>query len=75
MKKVSAHACRWLARFALLTAAGVMLASCDTPVGVSPALKGTYQENARVTNPTGGGPQVVRWGEPENGFLVPGGNH
>jgi len=75
MKNVLAHACPLLARFALLTAAGVMLASCGTPVGVSPALKGTYQENARVTNPTGGGPQVVRWGEPENGFLVPGGNH
>jgi len=74
MENVSARASRWLARFALLTATGVMQASCDTPVGVSPALKGTYQENARVTNPTGGGPQVVRWGEPENGFLVPGGH-
>jgi hypothetical protein len=66
MKKVSSRVCRWLASFALLTAAAGTLASCDTPVGVSPALKGTYRENALVTNPDGGGPQVVRWGAPEN---------
>jgi len=58
-------ACRWLAVCALLTAAGGMLASCDTPVGVSPALKGTYWEHAIVTNPYGGGPMEVRWGPPE----------
>ncbi len=75
MKRVSSRVCRRLAWLAWLTAAGGMLASCDTPVGVAPALQGTYQENARVTNPNGGGPQVVRWGSPENGFLVPGGTH
>jgi len=57
--------CRWLPLCALLTAAGGMLASCDTPVGVSPALKGTYWEHAIVTNPYGGGPMEVRWGPPE----------
>jgi hypothetical protein len=66
MKKVSSRVCRWLARIALLTAAGAALASCDTPVGVSSALQGTYRENALVTNPNGGGPQVVLWGAPEN---------
>jgi hypothetical protein len=65
--------CRWLAWFALLTVTGGMLASCDTPVGVSPALQGTYREHALVTNPYGGGPQVVRWGPPENQPLIPGG--
>lgn len=43
-----------------------LLASCNTPVGVSPALNGSYLENALVTNPNGGGPQVVRWGPPWN---------
>ncbi len=73
MKEVCSHACRWLPWFALLTAAGGMLASCDTPVGVSPALKGTYWQNALVTNPDGGGPQVVRWGPPQPIIPVPGG--
>jgi len=58
--------CRWLACFAALTAAGGVLASCGTPVGVSPALQGTYWERALVTNPSGTGPQVVRWGPPQN---------
>jgi hypothetical protein len=49
-----------------LVATSAFLASCDTPVGVSPALYGTYRENSLVTNPNGGGPQVVRWGPPEN---------
>jgi hypothetical protein len=48
----------------LLSAA--LLASCNTPVGISPALKGSYLENALVTNPNGRGPQVVRWGPPWN---------
>ena len=73
MKKGSSRVCRWLAWLAWLTAAGGMLASCDTPVGVSPALQGTYRENALVTNPDGGGPQVVRWGAPEN--FVDGAEH
>jgi len=64
--KVSSRVCRWLAWFASLTAAGGMLASCGTPVGVSPALQGTYWEHALVTNPDGAGPEVVRWGPPQN---------
>ena len=60
--------CRWLALCALLTAAGGMLASCDTPIGVSPALQGTYRATSLVTNPDGDGPQVVRWGPPGGGF-------
>jgi len=55
--------CRWLALCALL-----MAASCDTPIGVSPALQGTYLQHALVTNPDGSGPQVVRWGPPGGGF-------
>ncbi len=66
MKKVSPPVCRWLAWLAWMTAAGGMLASCDTSAGVSPALHGTYWEHALVTNPDGGGPQVVRWGPPQN---------
>jgi len=57
--------CRWLALCALWTAAGGMLSSCDTPVGVSPALQGTSRATSLVTNPDGGGPQVVRWGPPK----------
>lgn len=64
--KVCTHIYRWLRWFALLTAAAGSLASCDTPVGVAPALRGTYWEHALVTNPDGGGPQVVRWGPPQN---------
>ena len=56
---------RSLALCASLTAAGGMLASCDTPIGVSPALQGTYRATSIVTNPDGDGPQVVRWGPPE----------
>jgi len=56
---------RWSALCALLTAAAGMLASCDTPVGVSPALQGTYRANSLVTNPDNEGPHVVRWGPPE----------
>ncbi len=66
MKRVRSRVCRWLLWFALLTAAGGMLTSCDTPVGVSPALRGTYWQNAVVTNPYGGGSQVVLWGPPQN---------
>jgi len=74
MSDVSAHTVWRLARFALLIVAGVTLASCDTPVGVSPALKGTYWEHAIVTNPYGGGPMEVRWGPPEPS-RVPDGNY
>jgi hypothetical protein len=75
MNRVSSRVCHLLAWLTWLAAAGGVLASCDTPVGVAPDLKGTYQENALVTNPHGDGPQVVRWGAPENAFLVPGGTH
>ena len=51
---------------ATLLAAGASLAACDAPVGVSPDLQGTYWQKALVTNPNGGGPQVVRWGPPPN---------
>ena len=71
MKKISSHGCRTLALVALLTAVGGVLASCGTPIGVSPALQGTYRENSLVTNPDGNGPQVVRWGPPEN-YAPPG---
>jgi hypothetical protein len=47
-----------------------MLASCDTPVGESPARKGAYWQNALVTNPVGGGPHVVRWGPPQPYYRV-----
>jgi hypothetical protein len=66
MKKVRSRVCRRLPRFALLTAVGGTLAACDIPIGVSAAQHGTYWEHALVTNPAGGGPQVVRWGPPQN---------
>jgi hypothetical protein len=71
VKKISSRERRLLALVALFTAAGGMLASCNAPVGVSPALRGTYRENSLVTNPDGNGPQVVRWGPPEN-YAPPG---
>jgi hypothetical protein len=55
-----------VAWIALLTAAGGTLASCGAPIGISPALQGTYRENALVTNPDSDGPHVVLWGGPEN---------
>jgi hypothetical protein len=66
MAKVCSRVCRWLRCFALLAVGAGSLASCDTPVGVAPRLQGTYWEHALVTNPDGGGPQVVRWGPPQN---------
>jgi len=57
---------RDVARAAALLIAGAMLVSCDAPVGRAPDLQGTYWDNALVTNPNGGGPQVVRWGPPQN---------
>jgi len=66
VKKISSHERCSLALVGLLTAVGGMVASCDTPIGVSPALQGTYRANSLVTNPDGDGPQVVRWGPPEN---------
>ncbi|HUB16043.1 MAG TPA: hypothetical protein VMB34_29120 [Acetobacteraceae bacterium] len=57
---------RHVRRVAILLAAGALLAACDTPIGKAPNLQGGYWENALVTNPNGGGPQVVRWGPPQN---------
>ena len=59
---------RCVGRVAVLLAVGALLAACDnnTPVGESPALKGTYLEHAIVTNPNGGGPMVERYGPPLN---------
>ena len=56
---------RALRRLALMVAASAWFAACNTPVGVSPALRGTYWEKALVTNPNGGGPMVVIWGPPD----------
>jgi len=39
-------------------------AACNAPVDVAPNFRGTYWEHALVTNPNGGGPQVVIWGPP-----------
>jgi hypothetical protein len=66
MKKVSFRVCRWLPWLVLLTTVGGTLASCNTPIGVSQALQGTYWQNAIVTHPEGDGPEVVLWGPPEN---------
>jgi hypothetical protein len=55
--------CRRLGCVLAVTAA---LAACDTPEGTVPAWRGTYLEHAVVTNPNGGGPQVIRWGPPAN---------
>lgn len=77
-KQVSPDMGRWLARFALLAAAGATLASCDTPVGRAPNLQGTYWQNAQVTHPNDDGPQVVRWGPAQNyepGAGTGGGGH
>jgi len=66
MKTVCSRAGRWLTWLAILTIGGGMLTSCDTPVGRAPDLQGSYWQNAVVTNPNGGGPQIVRWGPPQN---------
>ncbi len=62
---------RVLPRLAFLLAVGALLVACNTPVGVAPNLRGTYWEHALVTNPHGGGPQVVVWGPPDPFFPLP----
>lgn len=57
---------RAFGRLAFLVTVTGVLASCNPPVGVAPNLRGTYWQNSLVTNPNGGGPQVVRWGPPDN---------
>jgi hypothetical protein len=57
---------RALRRLALPLAVMAMLAACsDAPIGVAPNFHGTLWEHALMTNPNGGGPQVVRWGPPD----------
>jgi hypothetical protein len=53
-------------RLALPLAVSAWLAACNTPIGVAPNYRGTYLEHALVTNPNGGGPQIIIWGPPEN---------
>lgn len=70
MSIATKHVCsgvrRRLPRFAFLAVGGVMLASCDAPVGQALNLQGDYWQNAEVTHPNNDGPQVVRWGPPQN---------
>lgn len=65
-KRKSAAGKRGFCAAACVLAGTLMLASCNTPVGIAPNLRGTYLEHALVTNPNGGGPQVVRFGPPSN---------
>ena len=57
---------RSLRRLLLPLALMAALVGCNEKVGVAPNLQGTYWEHALVTNPNGGGPQVVIWGPPDN---------
>jgi len=41
---------------------GISLAACSTPTG--PAISATGSR-VIITNPAGGGPQVLRWGPPD----------
>jgi hypothetical protein len=51
---------------AALFAAGLVAGCSASPVGQSAYLQGHYEQNALVTNPGGGGPQVQQWGPPAN---------
>jgi hypothetical protein len=57
---------RAFGRLGFLLAVTAGLTSCNPPVGMAPNLRGTYWQNSVVTNPNGDGPQVVRWGPPDN---------
>jgi hypothetical protein len=61
-------AVRPLRRLAFLLAVSAWLAACGTPVGVSPNFRNSYWDHALVTNPSGGGPQIERWGPPDPSF-------
>jgi hypothetical protein len=52
-------------RLGLLLAAGAWLAACGAPVGPSSIQQGTYLGQALVTNPNGGGPQIIMRAPPE----------
>jgi hypothetical protein len=56
------YACR---RLALLLAVSALLAACNAPIGPAPTHQGTYLGQAFVTNPNGGGPQIIMRGPPE----------
>jgi hypothetical protein len=60
-----------LLRLALSCTVLASLAACNVPIGVAPNLRGTYLEHALVTNPNGGGPQMVIWGPPDPSFVEP----
>ena len=68
VRRTGKHALRRLA-FPLVLMSS--LAACGTPVGVAPNLQGTYWGHALVTNPNGGGPQIVIWGPPDPTFDDP----
>lgn len=57
-----------LPRLVVLLAVTSLLSACEAPVAVAPNLRGTYWSHALVTNPNGGGPQIVRWGPPDPFF-------
>jgi hypothetical protein len=56
-----------------LAATAAVLASCDTPVGTPPGFRNSSAPTTQLTNPQGGGAQVVRWGPPESTFQDRGG--
>lgn len=56
-----------------LAATAAVLASCDTPVGTAPGFRNSSAPTTQLTNPQGGGAQVVRWGPPESTFQDRGG--
>ena len=60
MKRTSAS--RIIAVFGLLLA--VATAACSTPTGPATLANGS---RAVITNPAGGGPQIIRWGPPTSG--------
>jgi hypothetical protein len=49
-------------RFVLLAVVATAIASCDRQVGMPPSWQALGLPNTQVTNPQGGGPQVVQWG-------------
>jgi len=52
-------------RLAALLAVSAWLAACDAPIGPATSPQGTYMGQALVTNPNGGGPQIIMRAAPE----------
>jgi hypothetical protein len=52
-------------RLVLLSMVATALASCNQQVGMPQAWQGIGLPKTEVTNPQGGGPQVVRFGPPD----------